>query len=618
MSSQQQTRIDLQVLRYAEAMLWDSLAIRPREPIVSWATHAVDLSYDLTSHAAGTIELYPYQMEPLAASEQPGVTEITLMWGQRLGKSTIWKLSMLKRVADGGLSGLIIYPSLELGLKTNRDTVLPLLRTLPASKRDLAMPGGKKKDSYHLPSCRSVVYFIGGGAQAISYTANWGVIDEADFVKMEKSDEEGQNTNQLTALRIRMKTFPDRMLWAVSSPTSYGGLINENFKRGSREYWHLSCLQCGAMHPSNQLAFPRGDGTYAGLQWEKDPGGNVQADSIRYICPSCGHAHVYAQAAEMNVRGCYIAENQQKADHRSFQAGALANPKLWTWLEIAEAQEAATDPDAKKYLSNTIKGTPYKHTREGDISISITDVLESRRGAYSDDLQARLSLVCAGVDQQKSGLAGAKYYPYAVRGWDEDGNSWQLAAGIANNLDELHSVVTAKYRGQPIALAMIDQGGFDNSQDMDPFISIHANCWYYKGDDDRTLKGNAWIVSETNVKLILANALHYQGKLLDLLYGPPRPVGYRWAIMDDASRDYLEQMGSLRPNTRMRNGDAYVNWIATTRRDYFDAEKMAMVALDVACFYIPPERFRFRSKPLFIRREMLAAIIRMKKLQAAS
>lgn len=617
MSSRQQTMSDMQVLRYAEAMLWDSLAIRPREPIVSWASHAVDLSYDITSHAAGLIELYPYQMAPLAASEQPGVNEITLMWGQRLGKSTTWKLSMLKRVTDGGLSGLIIYPSLELGLKTNRDTVLPLLRTLPAAKRDLAMPGSKKKDSYHLPSCRSVVYFIGGGAQAISYTANWGVIDEADYVKMEKSDEEGQNTNQVTALRIRMKTFADRLLWVVSSATTYGGIINENFKRGSREYWHLACLKCDAKHPSNQLAFPLGDGTYAGLQWDKDATGNVIADSIRYICPRCGHAHVYAEAAEMNERGGYIAENPHKTEHRSFQAGALSNPKLWTWLEIAEAQEAATDPDAKKYLANTIKGMPYKHTREGDISISITDVLESKRGAYSDDIPARLSLVCAGADQQKNGLAGAKYYPYTVRGWDEEGNSWQIASGIANNLEELSAVTSATYHGLPIALAMIDQGGFDNSQDMDLFIAAHANCWYYKGEDDRTLKGKAWAGSETNSKLILANALHYQGKLLDLLYGPPRPAGYKWCIMDDASQDYMEQMGSMRPNTRMRNGDAYVNWIATTRRDYFDAEKMALVALDVACYYIPPERFRFRNKPLFIRRELLAAIVRMKKLQAA-
>lgn len=611
------------VAQYAVAAMWDRVAVKPKSPIDKWVSSTIDLSYDATSAGVGKVALYPYQVEPLLETEKPGTREVTLMWGQRLGKSTIWKFSLLKRLFDGGLSGLIVYPSMEMGLKTNKDTVLPLLRTLPNLKADLAAIGGRKKDSYHLPSARSVLYFIGGGAQIVSYTANWGVLDEADFIKIENADAEGQNVDQLRSLRLRMQTFPRRMLIACSSPTNYGGCIYQNWKSGSRGVWNFACLECGALFPTSQLAFPKADGSYAGLQWQKNDAGDVIEESIRWICPACGHAHVFGEAAEMNRRGRYLHDNGNRTDHRSFQAGALANPALWPWLQIAEAQEMAVDSDGRKFLANTIKGMPYKHVREGDLSISIPDVLASKKVAYPPDLSSRISIVCAGIDQQSSGLGASKYYVYAVRGWDEHGNSWSLAAGVANSIDELNAVVETSHCGLPVALALIDQGGFeDNAQRTDPFVRSHANVLYYKGGDDRTnsLKGRRWKPSENQQGLILANAVAYQVKLLDLLYGPPRPNGYRWYIPEDASPAYLEQLGAMQPNNRMKsgNGDAFSNWTpSSVRHDYFDAEKMALAALDVACRYLPATRFRRGAAPLFVRAEMLRAIA-LQKMAANS
>ncbi len=609
-------KLEEQVLRYAELAFWDRVSVKPRVPICKWVGETVDLHYDLTSGASGLMDLYPYQLEPLAATEEKGVKEVTLMWGQRLGKSTIWKMSMLKRMYDGGLSGLIVYPSLDLGLKTNRDTVLPLMRTLPNLKADLAAIGGRKKDSYHLPSARSVLYFVGGGAQVVSYTANWGVLDESDFIKLEKVDDQGENVDQLRALRLRMQTFRDRMLIVCSSPTTYGGTIYQNWGRGSRGTWHMRCLSCGEPSPASQLAFKLPDGSYAGLQWQKDDSGGVVADSIRWICPHCHHEHTFEDAEEMNRQGLYIHENPSQDTHRSFQAGALANPAIWDWRSIAEAQEAAVDSSGRKFLANTILGRPYKHTREGDTTISIPDVLVSKQVDYPSDLADRLSVVTCGIDQQSSALAGKKYYVYAVRGWDEQGNSWQLAAGIANREEELDAVVSETYSGLPVALTLIDAGGFgDNAATTDPFVRRHPSVFYYKGGDDRTLslKGKPWKWSETQRNLVLCNALSYQVKLLDTLYGPQRPEGYHWAIPRKVPQGYLEQVGAIQPNTRMRggNGEAFANWTpASARHDYFDAEKMSMAALDVACRVIPGSRFRRGALPLFIRAEMLRDIVR--------
>ncbi len=607
-------RIEEGILKYAEVAFWDRIAIKEKLPIVDWVSSTVDLHFDLTSNASGKIRLYPYQIEPLKATEEKGCREVTLQWGQRLGKSTIWKLSMLKRMFDGGLSGLIVYPSMDMAIKTNRDTVLPLLRTLPNLRADLAAIGGRRKDSYHLPSARSVLYFIGGGAQVVSYTANWGVLDECDFIKLEKSDAEGENVDQLRALRLRMQTFQDRMLIACSSPTTYGGAIHQNYLKGSRGVWHLRCLKCGALSSASQLSFKLSTGGYAGLQWEKDESGNLLPDSIRWICPHCGHAHTYEDAKAMNDAGCYIHENPANLSHRSFQAGALANPEIWEWRSIAEAQEAATDASGRKFLANTILGKPYKHTREGDTSISIPDVLAGKMVEYPKDLGDRISLVCAGIDQQSSALAGSKYYVYAVRGWEEDGSSWLLSSGIAQNTAELSSIVTASYHGLPVSLALLDAGGFgDNAATTDPLVRQHPNLLYYKGGDDRTLslRGKPWKPSETQRSLLLCNALHYQVKLLDLLYGPPRPSGYQWHIPQKLPAGYLEQVGAMQPNNRMRggNGEAFANWTpSSVRHDFFDAEKMAIAAMEISCRLIPATHFRRGKIPLFMRVELLRAL----------
>ena len=594
---------------------------RPKErlPIVPWVQERVDLKYDATSAAAGKIELYPYQIEPLMETENPLCQQVTLEWAPRLGKSTIWKLSMLKRVADGGLSGLIIYPNMEMGVRTNKDTVQPLLMTLPEARKDLATRGGKMKDSYHIPSLQSVIYFLGGGSQVISYTANWCVVDEADRILIVKADAESQNTDQIKAVRMRMQTFKERMFIVCSSPTLFSGAIHEEYMRGSRGKWCLRCLNCGALSPTSQLAFPLGDGTFAGVQWEKDERGVILAESIRWICPHCRHAHIEEQAKEMNQQGKYDHAVGSNIRHRSYHCGALGNPWIWSWLEIAERQELATNPDAKKDFANNVMGIPYKYTREGDASVSIEQAIRGKMVDYPKDLSERLAVVCAGVDQQRNELAGQKYFPWVVRGWDEEGNSWLLGSGTDNSLEALRSHLSMEYYGHRVMLAAIDQGGFDNAQDMDPFIREMDNCVYYKGEDDKTLKGRMWMPSQTQNRLFLAHAIRYQVKLLGLMYDPPRQNGYHWYLPVDASADYLTQIQNVGPNNRILkdgNGQLYQNWCATgtNRRDFFDAEKMVQVALDIVFNYAQPSAFAHKNKPKFLRLEVLNELRRQGKL----
>lgn len=591
-----------------------------KEEIVPWVESTVDLSFDKTTSANGLVRLYSYQKEPLKATDDHTCQEVTLMFSQRLGKSSVWKYALLKRIHDGGCSGLIVYPSLALSERTNQDTVLPLLQTLPEVARDLSMRGNKKTDSYHIPSQSSVIYYLGGGSQVISSTANFCCLDESDFIELNNASDEDKNMSQLKALRIRMQSFKERMMIVCSSPTQYGGIVYQNWKRGSMGEWNMRCLHCGELSPTKQLAYYVDGNRWAGLQWKKNDNGEVIEDSIRWICPHCLHEHVYQDAWAMNDNGIYVHQRPNNVLHRSFQAGALANPTLWTWREIAQAQEDAVDPDGKKFLVNTILSQPHKHVAEGDASITIEDTNRSRQIEYPKDLADKLVLIVAGIDRQASEIANSKYFVSVVRGFCDNGDSYLLSCGIDQTLADVEARISQTYYGHKVALALIDNGGFETDE-VQPFIEAHSNLYWYKGANAKQIDNKDWKPSQNVKKLFLCNALGYQVQLLDLLYTTRQKDGYRWYLPVNVDADYFTQLCNVQPARAMKdqNNFAFENWCSygANRRDYFDCEKEILVAVDVACHYFPANLFPTGHKPTFFIKRELQKLARMKKIGKA-
>lgn len=586
------------------------------ENICDWVEKSVDLSFDKTTSANGLVKLYCYQKEPLESCDNPNCQEVTLMFSQRLGKSSIWKYALLKRVHDGGCSGLIVYPSMALSERTNQDTVLPLLQTLPDAARDLSMRGNKKVDSYHIPSQSSVLYFLGGGSQIISSTANFCCLDECDFIDLQNADDEQRNMAQIKALRIRMQSFKQRMMIVCSSPTQYGGVVYQNWKRGSMGEWNMRCLNCGELSPTKQLAFYLDGSRWAGLQWKKDENGTIIEDSIRWICPHCLHEHTYQDAWEMNRQGMYVHQRPNITLHRSYQAGALANPELWTWREIAQAQEDAVDGDGKKFLVNTILSQPHKFVADGDTSVSIEETNHRRQIDYPQDLDKKIVLVVAGIDRQASEIANSKYYVSVVRGFCDNGDSYLLSCGIDQTLEDVERRINGTYAGHKVALALIDNGGFETAE-YQPFVEAHNNLFWYKGTSASKNDNKDWVSSSNVKKLFMCNALGYQVKLLDRLYTTRRVDGNKWFLPINVDADYFQQLCNVQPARAMKdqNNFAFENWCSygANRRDYFDCEKMILCAVDISCSVMPAHMFETGRKPAFWVKEQLMKLARAKK-----
>lgn len=586
-------------------------------PVVEWTRE--NLEYDPSSAVQGRVELRPCQLEPLQATEQLPVRQVTCMAGERGGKSLVWKASLAKRVADGGLYGWVIYQSAEAAEKTNTNSVLPMLRRLKWAADDLKSRRNVRKNAFFLPSCRSTLWFS-GAAPALSETINWAVADEVDFHAVNASDAEGHNVSNITSLRKRMLTYRDTSkLIVVSSPTLYSGAIYEEWKRGSQGVWHLACLGCGELHPGNKLSFFMSAGKFAGLQWRKENGA-VLPETIRYICRKCGREHVESEAAEMNRRGRYVHEADGVKAHRSYSWGALAIPDVWYWQQIAEYQERAVDPEGHKFLHNTILGFPQKPQRQEAFDDQKRVLQAKILDPYPEgaEMTGKIHAVFAGIDQQQYGVGGAKYYVYVVRAWCDNGDSYLLSEGKADTLNELRQRLSRDWHGHRLFLAAFDHGGANEEgmvKEVEEFVASDPALCFYKGAEAsaKQLKGGTLAKADSNPKLFWCARVEMQVRLLDAIYGPPRDGGgYKWRLPASVSQSYLDQVGNVHPSTNRLHGDDFHLWTHSKgqRIDFFDAEKMCFAAFEIAAQFIPAQRWPRGRWPEFRQREVLAEMLR--------
>jgi len=204
---------------------------------------------------------------------------------------------------------------------------------------------------------------------------------------------------------------------------------------------------------------------------------------------------------------------------------------------------------------------------------------------------------------------------YVVRGFDEDGNSWLLRYGRAKDLAELTAIMQEVHAGCRVTLGLLDQGGFSHKHTgCEEWIQQRSNWFWYKGDSQsKATQQFGWGESENRAKLILANPLHYQTLLLDAIYGGDE--GSQWAIMEQMDPEYIQQIRAMKPSSRKVDGDQYDRWTPNSdRHDYFDAEKMVYVALDVAKKKIPAQAWPRKNMPLFLRKQILAELKRLQML----
>jgi len=557
------------------------LRTEPKSDPITWIQRHVSLRHDPTSAHDGLVHLEPYQLRPILAQYAPAVREVTIMAVEQSGKSACWRFPLLHKMLEYPAPRWIIYESDDKAAEINEEQFDPLLRQVPGLSGQLNR-NTALKHRYNLPN-GSTLDFSGAGSDITSKPKRDGVADELDTWPL---TDDGIRQN-LRNFRKRFRTFFARgegCLVVVSSPSPRKkgekqdlttSIISEQHGKSDGGFWTLRCLKC------NRLTMPS-HATY-NLQWEcigeEDDEQYVVESSIRLECPACGHAHKERRAQRMNDGGAYCTRDGKEivgySEHVGCQWGALACPRVFSWLQIARAQLAAgstADMFAQADYYNSWRGIAWRPRAKEKHGV---ETLRKHCAPMPDP--AILANVFFSADTQDNG------WYWVARGLDGEKNLWHLAHGFVRTVQELKKAWDAEHLGIQPVMGIIDEGGHgDMPKYTRQLVDAEKGLYAYKGG----AFGERWRNGSVP-KTILASAKQYQADLLYYIYTQTDRTNCYWFLPPEETIDdeYFAHLAALQPRNRMKRGNEFENWEKAnnaTADHYFDCEKQMLVLIDVA------------------------------------
>ncbi len=550
------------------------------------------------------LDLIPFIVEPLAEFDFQTVKEITFCAIEQTCKTLFWMLGEAWAIKYRPSLSLIIYPNDELCERVDREKFRPILQADPEIKRELSRPRAIGEMRYSFPAFGSSAYYCSAGSRITALSVPLAIIDETDDVIQQKN-----KPSVVTDARNRLRAFSypgmgGSLLVKVCSARFEDYPQWQEFLASSQGFWTLRCLNCG------ELTMRSCD--IDNLQWERETvkaedgseAIRIVPESIRLVCPKCGHSHIEAQKREMILGGRYVHRLPSLIGiHSGFQVGALASQQgCHAWLKIAESREKAGrtgDLKDQRYFDNSVRGLPLQMRKTSDESAEV--LLNRRKVAIPEG--SRFVMRLWGIDTQDNEL-------YAVcRGFLGNGDSWPLLAmkAAVDNPEErsisdfsilfhaisgvpvppgspLPPVPATSYPTRPANLVVIDSGGH-RLKEVNAFVARlrmrGIPVIKYKGDPRAAQGGHTFKPSDNDKQLVLVDATYYQAVLLHNMYSRKPAAGHNWYINPEMPDEYFAHISALKPNSKRRSGHEYRNWSNEGAADHlFDCEKEILLARD--------------------------------------
>lgn len=346
----------------------------------------------------------------------------------------------------------------------------------------------------------------------------------------------------------------------------------------------------------------------------------VKEDSIRLVCPVCGCEHKQSEKYFMNQRGKYIHKVPDKLSlHPSFQFGVLCSLfPFMTWKRIADKilqSGKRADIQAHIQLDNSWRGLPYKRREvvKEDFQKIKQHCWKTKQAPTLQNVQ--IIFMTADTQQTKSVIG--------VFALDVNDNLHLIQTAEPEYItlsDEDRSVINST-RSTPIVtvedllnkeylkkdgvgikpmFCVMDRQGH-RSQQVESFARKNNKVLMYQGT---RLEACNYRSSNTNNRLMMVAARHYQAVLIYYLYSQKKRGQNYLYFMPGISDDVLKQILAIKPDNSKKHGDAPENWQAENGavHDFFDVIKMAYFAQQFIIEYLPRNKYRFGQSPAIKRR----------------
>lgn len=593
----------LDALRFATI---DAIDFSEAPDIIDWATEAIDFSDDVSAERKRfDIGLSPFLAEPLRAWQYAGtIREVVVCGIEQHGKTMIEVIGVDYCMRFFPSSMICVYPSDDLAADVNRTKYEPLLKRIPELAKELEKPNAKRQDRYVLGE--STMFFQGAGAKIMSRSCKVVVLDEEDQYPTVK------HLSAVDDARKRTRSYSESILYRVCTPTESTGSIWKAFLSGSRGWWTLRCQQCG------ELTMRSCD--FANFQFESsfdDDRGLyvVKEDSIRLICPKCGHEHRESDKAAMNREGAYVHEFPERIPTRpSFQFGALASQfPIMSWARIAEKiLECGKRSDIKSHyeLDNSFKGLPYTPR-----TVSADDCRHLAEHFYrpdqlppASDIEMVFMVSDTQDDFSPTGTFALDIYDnlwlldYAniTHLWLAEGDREALERSTGESVRTVEDILNGEVdiHGTKIrpTFHVLDYRGHRQKEIM-RYAAAHVNAILYAGAGQRQLE--SYKNSQKHKRMFYVSAATYQKQLIWSLYRHRDKTGDYLYLPEGLDPKFQQEIVCVQPDRTTKSGHLPENWRPEhdAVHDCFDVLKMSFFAKDLAFAALGPMRFRVRKSP---------------------
>ncbi len=388
---------------------------------------------------------------------KPGIHDITFVAGTQLGKTAAEQNMMGYAIDQVPGPMLIVYPTDKLAEFTSQNRIKPMIA--------LSKPLAAKFDAEHSQKLElqfQSMYIALVGANSPSGLASRPVqyvfFDEIDkFPKWS-----GQEAGPLELAEERTKTFYNKKIVKVSSPTLKTGNIWKGWEQADARYeYYVPCPHCGTyqVFTMKQLKWPEGSTAYDAR------------DAAEYHCISCDNVIDDRQKMDMLRHGKWRAINKPPKRVRSvaYHLSSFYSP----WLTFGDmAYKFLSSKDEPERLMNFINSwlaEPWENkANRMQSDIVLSKKLNYLRGTMPADAQ----LLTCGVDVQLD------HFWFSVRAWGPHLTSWLVDYGRVETWGDVETVINRDYADtngevRNINLACIDSGY--NTDEVYSFCAQHMD-----------------------------------------------------------------------------------------------------------------------------------------------
>ncbi len=540
----------------------------------------------------------PYLAGIMDAFCDPMVEEITIMAGTQLGKTECMYNMLGYAIDQDPGPALLVMPREADAKKISYNRVKPMLELSDVLRKHLPdLDDDISKLEHRLDNM--IITFAGSNSPAAlaQRAVRYVFFDETD----KYPPFSGREADPIKLAIERTKTYWNRKIVKVSSPTTRQGYIFREYERSSRRRFYVPCPHCGRYQVLvwGQIKIP---------EEERDPEKIISNRLAEYICRYCQMKIEDKQKPKIMTRGVWAPEDAEisakgkikskvaAARHVGFWLSSLYSPWL-TWSDIAaEFFRSQGRPAALMNFANSWLAEVFEERTEE----TKPEILAAKAGRYVEGVvPAGCLVLTAGVDVQKN------YFILGIRGWGYGEESWSIRACRVESWDEVESILFMTQYPQekgdktfPVLMTCIDSGYRTDE--------VYDVCRRWK-DRARPVKGHDHLAGvpykinhldrHPRTGKIIPNGLilwhidtsHYKDKINRMVHAEPGDPA-QWHLFKNPSDAYLKQF-CAEHKIIIRNrktGVAREEWVKVTQgrpNHYLDVEVYAAAAADTIQVY---------------------------------